>query len=44
VVKLNVEDNLAPMRNQIVDLITPISKVIEFGCGKGPYDIDYVDK
>ncbi len=43
-VKLNVEDNLAPIRNQIVDLITPISKVIEFGCGKGAHDIDPVAK
>lgn len=34
-VKLNAKDNLAPIRNQIMDLIEPNSSVIEFGCGNG---------
>lgn len=34
-VKLKAADNLAPIRSQIVDLIEPNSKVIEFGCGNG---------
>jgi len=33
--KLNAADNLAPIRNQMSDLIAPSSTVIEFGCGNG---------
>ena len=33
--RLKAEDNLAPVRNQIADLVASNSKVIEFGCGKG---------
>lgn len=33
--KLKAEDNLATVKNQIVDLIAYNSKVIEFGCGNG---------
>jgi SAM-dependent methyltransferase len=34
-VKLKAKDNLAPIKNQIMDLIEPNSSVIEFGCGNG---------
>lgn len=34
-IKLMAKDNLAPVRNQMMDLIVPNSKVIEFGCGDG---------
>lgn len=33
--KLKTDDKLAPIRNQITDLIEPNSRVIEFGCGDG---------
>ena len=33
--KLKAADNLAPIRNQMTELIEPNSKVIEFGCGNG---------
>ncbi|SHI73901.1 Methyltransferase domain-containing protein [Tangfeifania diversioriginum] len=33
--KLKAKDNLAPIKNQIMDLIEPNSSVIEFGCGNG---------
>jgi ubiquinone/menaquinone biosynthesis C-methylase UbiE len=33
--KLKADDNLAPIRKQMMDLVEPNSKVIEFGCGKG---------
>jgi len=33
--KLKAGENLAPIRNQMMDLIEPNSNVIEFGCGNG---------
>ena len=33
--KLKAENNLAPIRNQMMNLIEPNSTVIEFGCGNG---------
>ncbi len=34
-VKLKSGDNLAPIRNQLMELIEPTSTLIEFGCGDG---------
>jgi SAM-dependent methyltransferase len=34
-VKLKAKDNLAPIKNQMVNLVEPNSSVIEFGCGNG---------
>lgn len=33
--KLKTKDNLAPIRNQMLNLIEPDSSIIEFGCGNG---------
>ena len=33
--KLKAEDNLAPIKSKILNLIKPDSSVIEFGCGNG---------
>lgn len=34
-IKLKTADNLAPVRNQMRDLIEPNSRVLDFGCGNG---------
>src|SRR5690606_33107347 len=34
-IKLDAAGNLAPIRRQMVDLIKPHSRVVEFGCGNG---------
>jgi len=33
--KINAEDNISKLHNQMKELVSPNSAVIEFGCGKG---------
>jgi len=33
--ELKAENNIAPINDQLMELIPPDSKIIEFGCGKG---------
>lgn len=42
--KLKAADNLAPIRAQLLEMIEPNAKVIEFGCGKGDLLFDLSPK